>query len=76
MGWSAVEPLERFAIELPRDVLARALGHLQDRAELLVGARLDEPRESLQVAQRALQVLGACRAALSQLADERVGERS
>jgi hypothetical protein len=76
LGWNPVEPLERFTIDLPHEVLVRALGVLQDRAEHAVGEHLDEPAESLQIAQRALQALGACRGALSQLADAQAGERS
>lgn len=76
LGWNPVESFDRFEIVLPDEVLVRALGDLQDRAERAVGEHLDEPNESLQIAQRALQVLGACRGALSELAAKRAGERS
>jgi hypothetical protein len=75
LGWNPVESFDRFEIVLPDEVLVRALGDLQERAEHAVGEHLDEPNESLQIAQRALQALGACRGALSQLATK-AGERS
>jgi hypothetical protein len=38
IGWSPVEPLERFAIQIPQDLLVRALGHLQERASMTSAA--------------------------------------
>jgi hypothetical protein len=32
IGWSPVKPLDRPAIQMPLEVLVRALGHLWDRA--------------------------------------------
>lgn len=76
IGWAPVEPRERFAIDLPQDTLVRALGRLQERAEQTIGAHLAEPKDGVEVAQRAVQVLGACHGALCQLADQPAGLRS
>ncbi len=76
IGWSEVEPRDRFSIELPHDLLVRALGRLQERAEQAVGSHISEPKDGVEVAQRGLQVIGACRDVLRQLASQRVGERS
>lgn len=76
IGWGAVEPRERFSIELPDEILVRALGWLQERAEQAVGSHISEPKDGVEVAQRGLRVLGACRDVLGQLASQRVGPRS
>jgi hypothetical protein len=76
LGWSPVEPIERFAIDLPREVLVRALAGLQERAEQIVGMHIAEPKDGVEVAQRAVHALAACRSAVAQLAIEHAGERS
>jgi hypothetical protein len=76
LGWSPVEPVERFAIDLPQEVLVRALGGLQERAEQIVGTHIAEPKDGVEVAQRAVHALAACRGALTQLAVEQAGRRS
>jgi hypothetical protein len=71
LAWAAVEPREQFAIDLPPALLVRALAHLQERSEHAVGEHLNAPDDSLEIAQRAVQVLAACRGAFEQLADQR-----
>jgi hypothetical protein len=71
LGWAPVEPIEEFAIDLPRDVLIRAVGRLQERAEQALDAHVNAPREDLQIAQHAVHVLAACRGAIAQLTGER-----
>jgi hypothetical protein len=73
LGWSPVEPVERFAIDLPHEVFVRALGGLQERAEQVLGTHIAEPKDGVEVAQRAVHVLAACRGALTQLADRAGG---
>jgi hypothetical protein len=57
-------------------VLVRALAGLQERAEQIVGTHIAEPKDGVEIAQRAVHVLAACCGALTQLADEQAGERS
>jgi hypothetical protein len=77
LGWNPVEPREQFAIDLPPELLVRALGHLEERAEQTVGEHLAQPNNSLEITRQAVQVLGACRGAFEQLADQRAwSERS
>jgi len=71
LGWSPVEPVERFAIDLPQELLVRALGGLRERAEQVVETHITEPKEGVEVAQRAVNMLAACRGTLAQLEGER-----
>jgi hypothetical protein len=73
IGWDAADPREQVAVDLPPELLVRALTHLQERAEHVVGERIAEHDESPAIAQRALEVLAACRSALSQFADSQRG---
>lgn len=76
IGWAPVEPREEFRLDVPPAVLAPAMATLQARAEQAVGAHISEPKDGLEVAQRALQGLGTCRVVLGQLSSTREGERS
>ncbi len=76
IGWGEVEPQERFDVDMPPELLARAMGRLQERAEQAVGSHISEPKDGVEVAQRGLRVLSSCRDVLGQLAACRAGERS
>jgi len=68
IGWGAVEAQERFSLDMPHELLVRTLGRLQERAEQAVGSHISEPKDGVEIAERGLRVIGACRAALGQLA--------
>jgi hypothetical protein len=70
IGWERDDGRERFVIDLPADVLVMVLGDLQQRAEETLGEHVILPREGTDLAQRALDVLGACRGALREFAEQ------
>lgn len=77
LGWDPVQPRDQVAIDLPPELLVRALGQLEERAEHGVREHLARPNDSLEIAQQAIHVIAACRGAIEQLADQRAwGERS
>lgn len=67
IGWEREDGRERFVIDLPADALVTVLGALHRRAEEDLREHITQPREGTDLAQRALEVLGACRGALDEL---------
>ena len=65
LGWRLDDPREQFVVDIPHELHVRALEDLRDLAQDRVTEPLAEPRRCLDIAERALQVLGAYRDALA-----------
>jgi putative protein kinase ArgK-like GTPase of G3E family len=73
LGWDAADPREQVAVDLRPGSLVRVLAHMQERAEHTVSEELADRDENRAIAQRAVEVLAACRSVLAQLADSEQG---